>query len=369
MSAKLSGALISTLSTHLDLSKSRLDTLARLIILLVNVRTVNLTHVAAQFSSTAKTSSSYRRLQRFFQFVSLDEDWLARAVIKFLKLSPPWILCLDRTNWKIGKSNVNILMLAIVTRRVRIPLMWTMLDKQGSSNSLERIALMQRYLDIFGSRSVRYFLADREFIGPDWIVFLLQNNVLFSIRVKGKMKVTLDNGRTVLLKTYLQKRTMWALLRKHNWRFATMPASAGTPLRFACKRLKNGELLIIVTNSQKPLEALRIYKKRWFIECMFGDGKTRGLNMEDTGMTDLGKLSLLIAIVTLAMIWSYACAIAKMGGRKINKAKHGFLRKSWFRTGFDQLRKWIFLEPDKAAAVWRGLWPKRKNTLEFNRVV
>ncbi len=369
MNSKLPDTLIFTLTTHLDLSKSRIETLAGLIVLLVNVRSVNLTHVAAQFSATAKVASSYRRLQRFFQFARLDEDWLARAVIKLLKINAPWILCLDRTNWKIGKSNVNILMLAVVTKRVRLPLMWTMLDKQGSSNSTERIALMQRYLDIFGPGSIKYILADREFIGPQWIGFLLQNKVLFSIRVKGKMYVTLDNGRTYLLENLLKKRCMWAFLRKHAGRFTTMPAAVGTPLRFACKGLKGGELLIIVTNSENPLEALRIYKRRWFIECMFADSKTRGLNMEDTGMSDLKKLSLLIAIVAIAMVWSYACASQELGRSSIPKAKHGYLRKSWFRTGFDLLRNWIFHDPNKAAEIWQNLWPKRKTGIKFVRVV
>lgn len=368
MSSKLSGSLISTLSAHLDLSKARLETLAGVIICLVNARTVNLSHIAAQFSSSAQTSSSYRRLQRFFQFVRLDEDWLCQAVIKLLNINPPWILCLDRTNWKIGRRDVNILMLAVVTRRVRIPLMWTMLDKQGSSNSAERIALMQRYLDIFGSRSIRWFLADREFIGPEWIGFLLENKVLFAIRIKAKMYVTFDDGRTYLLKSLLRKRVMKAVLENRAGRFSTMPANAGAPLRFAAKRLKDGELLIIVTNAN-PGKALRIYKQRWFIECLFGDSKTRGLNMEDTRMTQLGKLSVLIAIITLAMLWAYACAKAAKGSRPIKRAKHGYLRKSWFRTGFDQLRNWIFLDPDKAAAIWTSLWPKHKTTLEFNRVV
>ncbi len=130
---------------------------------------------------------------------------------------------------------------------------------------------------------------------------------------------------------------MKAYLKKHGGRFATMSASAGTPLRFASKRLADGELLIVVTNSANPLEALRVYKKRWFIECLFGDGKSRGLNMQDTHMTKLEKLSLLIAVITLAMVGSYACAKKQIGRRSIKKAKHGYLRKSWFRTGFDLL--------------------------------
>ena len=103
MSHHLPDTLTHTLSSHLDLGKSRLQTLSWLIIGLVNARTVNLSHLASQCSSSAQVSSSYRRLQRFFQYVTLEGDWLALAVVKLLKLRAPWVLCLDRTNWKIGR--------------------------------------------------------------------------------------------------------------------------------------------------------------------------------------------------------------------------------------------------------------------------
>lgn len=369
MLLKLTSTLASTLSTHLEMSKSRLETMATFIVLVMNVRTVNLTHIAAQFSQTAKPSSSYRRLQRFFQFFELDEDWLARAVVRLLHLNPPWILCFDRTNWQIGKSPVNILMLAIVTRRVRIPLMWTMLDKKGTSNTEERMALMQRYLDIFGAESIKCFLADREFIGPEWVEFLLNNNVLFAIRVKQKMYVTLENGHTHPLQNLLRKRGAHKQLTRYKARFRTMEPRTGFPLRFASKKLKNGELLIIVTNMPHPMQALAIYKKRWFIECLFADTKTHGLNIEDTRMTNLKKLSLLISLMTLAMAWAYVCAKKVMGTKNIPKAPHGYLRKSWFRTGFDTLRNWIFNQPQKAEKLWKKMWPKRKSTLQKASVV
>ncbi len=163
MSHHLPDTLTHTLSSHLDLGKSRLETLSWLIIGLVNARTVNLSHLASQCSSSAQVSSSYRRLQRFFQYVTLEGDCLALAVVKLLKLKAPWVLCLDRTNWQIGRHDVNILMLAIATRRFRIPLMWTVLDKAGSSNQSERIALLRRYLALFGSASITWLLGDREF--------------------------------------------------------------------------------------------------------------------------------------------------------------------------------------------------------------
>ncbi len=81
--------LMLTLSSHLELGKSRLQTLSWLIIGVINVRTVNLSHVASQFASAAQIGSSYRRLQRFFQHVRLEGDWSAVAVVKLMKIRPP----------------------------------------------------------------------------------------------------------------------------------------------------------------------------------------------------------------------------------------------------------------------------------------
>jgi hypothetical protein len=368
MNQHLPDTLTQTLSSHLDLGKSRLQTLSWLIIGLVNARTVNLSHLASQCSSSAQVSSSYRRLQRFFQYVTLEGDWLTLAVVKLLKLRAPWVLCLDRTNWQIGRQEVNILMLAIATRRFRIPLMWTVLDKAGSSNQCERMALMGRYLALFGSGSIAWLLADREFIGGQWVKFLLEHNILFAIRVKENNLVRLQDGRCCQLKTLLRKPAGFKLLQSQPARLEAMDKSLGTPLNFAAKRLAKGELLIVISNGLGK-KALRAYRRRWQIECLFGDSKTRGLNMEDTRLTQAAKLNTLLVIVTLAMAWAYACATAIKGTKSIKIRAHGYRSKSWFRLGFDQLRKWILQQPEKAAEIWRRIWPKRKSTLHTARVV
>ena len=69
--------LMSTLSPHFDLGKTRLETLAIMLAGLANGRTVNLSHLASQFPGKALHASSYRRLQRFFQHVRLDGDVVA----------------------------------------------------------------------------------------------------------------------------------------------------------------------------------------------------------------------------------------------------------------------------------------------------
>lgn len=368
MSDRLPAALMGTLSSHLDLSKSRLETLSWLITGLVNARTVNLSHLAAQCSGDALVQSSYRRLQRFFQYVVLDGDWVALAVVRLLKLRAPWVLCLDRTNWKVGRRDVNLLVPAIATRRFRIPLMWTVLAKAGTSSQPERIRLMRRYLALFGAGSIAWLLADREFIGQRWLEFLLRNKVLFAIRVKENGLVRLRDGRCYQLKSLLRKSAGFRLLASQPGRFKAMDGDLGTPLRFAAKRLPGGELLIVVSNRPGD-KALKAYRRRWQIECLFGDSKTRGLNMEDTRITQPAKLSTLLAIITLAMVWAYACASDVKGRTAVKTKAHGYRYKSWFRIGFDQLRKWILHQPEHAADIWKRIWPRRAKTLKWARVV
>jgi hypothetical protein len=161
MKADQLATLTSLLSPYVELGNHRLQTLCLLISALVSARTVNLSHLAAERASEVLVASTYRRLQRFFQYVRPPEDWAAQVIVALSGARPPWLLCLDRTNWKIGRKEANILMLAIVTQRFRIPLMWTILDRAGTSNTEERIALLRRYLAHFEAVSIRLLLADR----------------------------------------------------------------------------------------------------------------------------------------------------------------------------------------------------------------
>lgn len=205
MLERLLAPLLETLRPHFDLSKTRLETLAVLLVGLANGRTVNLSHLASQFPGGAQHGSNYRRLQRFFQFVQLDGDSAARLVVRMLNLERPKLLALDRTNWKLGARDVNVLVLAIVTRRFRVPLMWVLLNHAGNSATAQRIALIKRYLKLFGASSIQALLADREFIGAEWMEFLIENNVPFAIRIKEDMLIRLEDGSLRQFRTLLRK--------------------------------------------------------------------------------------------------------------------------------------------------------------------
>ena len=92
---------------------------------------------------------------------------------------------------------MNVLVLALVTRRHRVPLMWSMMGGPGNSSTAARIALMDRHLALFGAGSVKMLLANREFTGGEWLRYLHENNVPFTIRLKANLTVITEAGQRV----------------------------------------------------------------------------------------------------------------------------------------------------------------------------
>lgn len=256
-------ALEEILRPHVGLGKSRLETLCLIVLGMISSRTVNLSHLASEGPGATLIASTYRRLRRFFQHVRLPPDWSAPLVIRLLGLRGPWQLALDRTQWKVGAKDVNILMLAVITPRFRVPLMWSLIEGAGTSDSETRIALMRRYLALFGAASVEILLADREFLGVRWLRFLNDNNVPFAVRLKTKLVVTTEDGRALRLDSLLRTCRTKRVFRADLSRDPACPLA----LNFAAKRIKGNELLIVVSNTPARA-ALDAYKRRWSIECL-----------------------------------------------------------------------------------------------------
>ena len=70
-------------------------------------------------------------------------------------------------------------MLAIVHKGIAIPIFWILLNKRGNSDTTERIALIKRFIRIFGQDKIESLVADREFIGKTWFEWLNQNKITF----------------------------------------------------------------------------------------------------------------------------------------------------------------------------------------------
>jgi hypothetical protein len=118
------------LRPHPPLNDSLLDVVALLEVELIDARTVNLSHVGAHIWVLI----ACRRRQRFFQHVEPGPDWSARLIARPVGLNGSWHLALDRTQWQGGACNVDVLLLAAITQRLQVALIWTGLDHRGCSD-------------------------------------------------------------------------------------------------------------------------------------------------------------------------------------------------------------------------------------------
>lgn len=166
-----------------------------------------------------------------------------------------------------------------------------------------------------GAGQGRLLLAAREFIGLEWLNFLDENSVAFAIRVKAGMNTDTEDGRNLSLRSLLAK---CRGARKFRATFPRQGEVAALTLSFAAKRVKGGELLIVASNVTDQ-NTLNAYRRRWSIECLFGDAKTRGLNLEDTRLQIAAKLSLLLATAALAAAWANKTASTLIGRGRLKR--------------------------------------------------
>jgi len=218
---------------------------------------------------------------------------------------------------------------------------------------------MTRYLALFKASTIKTLLAAREFIGAEWLSSFNDINIPFVIRAKQNQIVTTEDGSVQSLRDFLQTCRGPRVFKAC---FKNGKPQNGKPaplwMTFAAKRIRGKELLIVVSN-RPAHHALVCTKKRWVIESLFGDTKTRGLNIEDTHLTLTPKLDLLLGLVALVVAWASKTASILIGAGKMTRKKHGPLAKSLFRIGFDHLRRLLRTDPKAAMLPWRRIRPKQ----------
>jgi hypothetical protein len=137
----------------------------------------------------------YTRFIRFFKMKGIEGFILGvlnlslSMALPFVGCSEVYCIAIDRTNWKIGKVNINILYIGLVLGNgYFIPLFFSLLDKKGNSSQAERIDLFNQFKSVFNGFANFSFVVvgDREFIGEDWFYYMAKNSYEFVMRIRRK---------------------------------------------------------------------------------------------------------------------------------------------------------------------------------------
>ena len=262
-----------------SMNLARIKLMALLLHALCVVQTVSLHKLADAMPTAVDKDSNLRRLQRFFARYVLDLDIIARMIFSLLPVKTGLVLSMDRTNWKFGEFNINILMLGITYKGIAFPLIFSLLPKRGNSNREERKKIMEHFIRLFGAECIDSLVADREFIRKEWTGWLNSHRIRYYIRIRQN---------------------------------------------FIC--------------FNRPESAILTYKKRWEIETAFRAMKSSGFNIEDTHMRDMDRIERLVAMVCMALVWAYLVGEHKdINIKPIRILKHGRKAKSLVKYGLEEI--------------------------------
>ena len=338
---------------HFGFHLARIFCLAGFIISILSSRSINLVLLSCSFPSKAKvsTSATYRRLQRFIKEILFEERHLAKLLVKIMGIEKDekWTIIFDRTNWKFGAVHINLLFLCVAYKNMAIPLFVINLEtkKCGNSDFIDRMDLLDLFVETFGAKKVEVFLGDREFIGKKWLTYLEDLGIPYVIRIKENGQM-ISNSRGILTKvSELLRPLKPGILTDLGVRII---GSSGLKSHVQALRTETNELVVVIHSSDVN-SPLVTYKRRWDIETMFKAFKSNGFNLEDTHVCDPDRIMTLVSILMIAFCFAYKQGelIVLDQPHLLKLKKHGYIPKSIFRVGADMIHRILcnIMEPKR----------------------
>lgn len=321
---------------------ARRDFLARLLVSLLTAQTVCLNRLASLFPSGAKIESRYQRIRRFFGGFAFDPADFVQVVLRLAQkvgAKAPFVLAFDRTEWQLGKTPINVFVLGIVHKQVVFPLLWAILEKEGCSNTAERIDLFEHAVALLGKEQIDYFVGDREFISAGVLDWLCQEQIGYRLRMRQDILLTNGHGEAVTAGWLFRRGAIGQEQTLAGRRECLKQEVHVAGMRFKNEKGKT-EFLIIASDKPAPLSD---YSLRWNIENLFSGLKSRGFDLEATHLLESDRLSRLVSVLAVAFAWAVATGEVveeqeRQQGKPPRTKAHGRRAVSTFRRGLDILR-------------------------------
>jgi hypothetical protein len=329
---------------------------------IIRCRTVSLYKCRAEAGAILqrrdlKLESIYKQFIRFFKMKWIDGFCMGIAwlIISISGLRTEAFLVMDRTNWKLGGIDINVLFIGLLLPNgCFLPIVWKPLAKKGNSGTEERKALMERFQKAwrpFNSLKINV-LADREFIGAEWFQFLSSCGFSFVIRLRYQdhLGLVAASIKKTVAKTdgHIRRR-----LRRDGFFQAgiEMLGNTYTYVVFPNTGSRKGtdEFVVLLSDMADAAKISAAYRKRWGIEVFFLHCKTNGFNMEDLNFKDLEKVQLLMALAAVAYVFSLLNGLIKECVKPIALKNYRDKKArsiSLFRLGFDNLKNTLHVLAD-----------------------
>jgi hypothetical protein len=294
--------------------------------------------MAAHVPVAAKKMSIVRRFERFLSNSAVRvREWyepVARSIIAAASVAGQIHLVLDTT--KVSAHH-RLLMVGVAYRRRVLPLAWTWVPtSRGHSSTTKQVALLSYVRSLIPPGIQVSLVGDCEFGHPAVLEAMRNWQWDYALRQSGQLLVQLPG-------TDQWVRLDSLITRRGERRF--IPNVKLTAARGVTTNLvlywdpRCPEPWLLATNRTAG-QALQLYRRRAWIENMFGDLKGNGFDFERSFLQHFLHLSRLTLAVCLLYVWflAFGTQIVKAGQRsQVDRADRRDL--SLFRIAWDSLHR------------------------------
>jgi hypothetical protein len=294
---------------------TRLRNLAWLLVGIYKSKSVHLSKVALEIPGAAKSPSITRRLSRLLNNPAIRvREWyepIARDVLQAMAKTVGEIrLIADGT--KVGFGH-QLLMVAVAFRRRAIPIAWTWVRKsRGHSSAVKQLALLAHVRRLLPAKTPVLLVGDSEFGSVALIRQLEAWKWGYVLRQKGNHWVKVGESDWQYFGDSVEQPD------QSNWLGRGLLTSKHAHPTNLLAHWKRGEKepWLLATNLPSRQKTLQAYRRRMWIEEMFGDLKGNGFDLESTHLRHFLRLSRLTLAVVLLYVW-----LISMGSRAIKNGQ------------------------------------------------
>jgi hypothetical protein len=282
-------------------------------------RSVHISEIASHIPSKAKLNSVIRRIERFLGNGNIRvRPWYEPVIKPILERAARDTgeirLIIDGS--KIGSGH-QLLMIALAYRRRSIPVAWTWVrHRKGHSTTGKQQALLSYVRSLLPPGVPVLLVGDSEFGIIDVIRLIEGWGWRYVLRQKGSHLVS-PSGEADWkpFRDLVQKpgQTAWCPQVHLTGKFAHL---TNVLARWGATE---AEPWLLATNLPTYQLAIQAYRRRMWIEELFGDLKRNGFDLESTHLKHFLRLSRLTLAVVLLYVWSLATGsnIIKRGQRHL----------------------------------------------------
>jgi hypothetical protein len=242
----------------------------------------------------------FERLLQCHKFVVLEAlTPVARKVLRHLSRADqePLMILMDRS---MINDTVNLLWVSVAYHGRALPLGWVEVPPEGNSDLALQQALLSWLHECLPANLEVVIVADREFHSihlAQWMEAELKLN--YVLRIKAGTYIELDGSWVKAGELAVPGES--AIF--HGVRVTKDRQAAGRVNVAAIWDREQDEPWLLISNLSEQTKVRQNYEKRYWIEEMFSDHKSRGLNLEATRLVDSDRLQRLLVAVTLAYLW------------------------------------------------------------------